>query len=335
MYQLPCSLCRDQIDCKGGELTKLKKHIKSEHDIVKYKVDLVLALSCISPDEEVHFIEVVQKRLVMFQNTGIIAIDESIFEGKALNKADTRNIKEDVEAIQKIISDDISDEEEEPKQVFKTSRNPGDEIMLLEESVLTNVVDASKPSHDQGDDDVVEIIFEGNGDSDKCIDLSKYANQLKQEQVESQEVSNETQATEMCVSLNEYDIPVESLLSEVDCKMEVDEGLIILLDDYTSDEFETTAEPAPFCRLCYVTFSDQTEQLPHEQTVHNSTEDREALKIDVTQLTLKDFTQVCKIFSSRFRTKSSVSHHEQIEHRVGVENTTNCNTSRKNIKHLN
>ena len=324
MYQLPCSLCRDQIDCKNGELTKLKKHIKTEHDIVKYKVDLILALSCISPSEEVRFIELVQKRLVIFQNTGIIVTDENIFDEKAANEADTRDIKKDVEAIQKMISDDISDEEEEHQQLFKTSRHAGDEIMLLGEPVLKNVVD------DQGDDDVVEITFEGNGDFDRCIDLSKDANQLKQEPGESPEVSNETQPSEICAPLN--DIPGESLLSEVDCKMEVEEGLVILLDDYTSDELETTANSAPFCRLCYVTFSDQREQLPHEQKVHNTTEDREALKIEVTQLTLKDFTQVCKICSSRFRTKNSVSHHEKIEHRVGVEKSTNCKTCRKMVK---
>ena len=71
--------------------------------------------------------------------------------------------------------------------------------------------------------------------------------------------------------------------------------------------------------------------MPHEQKVHNSTEDREALKIDVTQLTQKDFTQVCKICSSRFRTKNSVSHHEQIKHRVGVEKTTSCITCIKMV----
>ena len=107
MSQLPCSLCRDHIDCKGRELTKLKKHIKSEHDIVNYKVDLVLALRCLSSGEEVRFIEVVQKRLEIFQKTGKIVNDESIFEVKDFKKADTKVSKKIVEAIQKILANDI------------------------------------------------------------------------------------------------------------------------------------------------------------------------------------------------------------------------------------
>ena len=136
MFQLPCSLCRDQIDCKAGELAQLKKHIKSEHDVVKYKVDLVLALSFIGTDEEVRLIEVVQKRLEVFQNTGELVMDGRIFEGKALEKtisleqAEMKSIKKDVEAIQKFITDDISDEEEEDEQSSNKSPNSKDEILL-------------------------------------------------------------------------------------------------------------------------------------------------------------------------------------------------------------
>ena len=114
MSQLPCSLCRDHIDCKGRELTKLKKHIKSEHDIVKYKVDLVLALSCISLDEEGRLIKEVQKRMERFMDTGEMVIVGSIFEEVKetipLKESDITCINKDIEAIQKRIVDVISED---------------------------------------------------------------------------------------------------------------------------------------------------------------------------------------------------------------------------------
>ena len=332
MYQLPCSLCRDQIECKGGELAQLKKHIKSEHDIVKYKVDLVLALSCIGPDEEKRLIEGVQVRLERFQATGEMVMDGSIFEGQAEKetilpgRTEIKSMKKDVEAIQKMIADDISDDEVENEQFCKKSRNIGDEILLLEDSLLTNLVDETMSSDNSNDDDVIEILFDNNVGSTKSLDINKAIKE------ETKEASFEDQPTEMFVSPIEKDDTMEALLSKVDCKMEVDDNEIIPLDAETFEELEAPNNSAPFCRLCYVTFSSQTEQLPHEQTVHNSTEDREALKVDVTQLTLKDFTHVCDICSSKFRTKNSVIHHKKKEHRVGVNKTTICNTCRKVIK---
>ena len=332
MYQLPCSLCRDQINCKGGELAQLKKHIKSEHDIVKYKVDLVLALSCIGPDEEGRLIEGVQIRLDRFQNTGEMVIDGSIFEGQAVKetiiprKEEIKNAKKDLEAIQKMIANDISDDEAENEPISKKSRRTGDELLLLEESLMTNLVDETMSSVDASDDDVIEILFDNHVDSTKSRDL------IKEIKEEIKEASSEDQPTKMLVPPIEKDDTMEALLSKVDCKMEVDENEIIPLDAETSEELEAPNESAPFCRLCYVTFSNQTEQLPHEQKVHNSTEDREALKINVTQLTLKDFTHVCDICCSRFRTINSVGHHKKIEHRVGVKRTISCNKCVKIIK---
>ena len=247
MYQLPCSLCRDQIECKGGELAQLKKHIKSEHDIVKYKVELVLALSCLGPDEEGRLIEGVQIRLARFQATGEMVMDGSIFEGQAEKetilpgRAEIKSMKKDVEAIQKMIANDISDDEAENEQFCKKSRNIGDEILLLEDSLLTNLVDETISSDNSNDDDVIEILFDNNVGSTKSLDIDKAIKE------ETKEASFEDQPTEMFVSPIEKDDTMEALLRKVDCKMEVDDNEIIPLDAETFEELEAPTEAVPFC----------------------------------------------------------------------------------------
>ena len=52
MFQILCALCKEQIYCDNGELDHLKKHIRKEHDIVKYILDLVVAFNFVSAIEE-------------------------------------------------------------------------------------------------------------------------------------------------------------------------------------------------------------------------------------------------------------------------------------------
>ena len=52
MVQILCALCKEQIYYDNGELGHLKKHIRKEHDIVKYILDLVVAFNFVSAIEE-------------------------------------------------------------------------------------------------------------------------------------------------------------------------------------------------------------------------------------------------------------------------------------------
>ena len=69
MFQIFCALCQEQIDCDHGELDHLKKHIRKEHDTVKYKLDLVVALSFINAMEEKSLIELAEWKVERIQET--------------------------------------------------------------------------------------------------------------------------------------------------------------------------------------------------------------------------------------------------------------------------
>ena len=45
---LKCKQCKLRISCEGGDVDNLKKHIKTEHDVVKYVIDLYLAVNLLT-----------------------------------------------------------------------------------------------------------------------------------------------------------------------------------------------------------------------------------------------------------------------------------------------
>ena len=69
--------------------------------------------------------------------------------------------------------------------------------------------------------------------------------------------------------------------------------------------------------------------------MHFSEEDQDALNADMTQLTLESFSSNCGICSLKFLTKNSVTYHQKIEHRVGVEKTVECEKCQKVLKPAN
>ena len=69
--------------------------------------------------------------------------------------------------------------------------------------------------------------------------------------------------------------------------------------------------------------------------MHHSEEDKKALNVDLTQLTLEDFSNNCNICNLKFLTRSSVVYHQKVEHRVGVERTAECEQCHKVMKPAN
>ena len=59
------------------------------------------------------------------------------------------------------------------------------------------------------------------------------------------------------------------------------------------------------------------------------------MNVDLTQLTLEDFSYNCNICNLKFLTKSSVVYHQKVEHRVGVERTAECEQCHKVMKPAN
>ena len=79
MSSMKCKQCKLKIRCEGGDVTDLKKHIKNEHDVVKYVIDLYLAVNLLTPEEEEQLVQMTKPRLENFRKTGALDTKESIF----------------------------------------------------------------------------------------------------------------------------------------------------------------------------------------------------------------------------------------------------------------
>ena len=127
--EMTCALCRDQIECKVGDIDQVKIHMRNEHDIVKYKLDLVLALGCLNTAGEKKIIEGLKERIELFINTGEIIINKSIFGSIKLEK--------DINVGQAMCLDNLSNKKEEDAETeVKASLDAMDVLRRVESSLL-------------------------------------------------------------------------------------------------------------------------------------------------------------------------------------------------------
>ena len=156
MWQLDCSLCKEPVDCRA-DTAALRKHIRTEHEVVRYKVEVVVALSCLTTLEEGRLVEAATLRLQDFHRTGrvearvdIVPVPQTkpVEVKKERNKTKDKNNDKDLEEIQRMMMEDTSDDEEKEqdltdlKEAAKSRRND-DELLLVE---------------DEEDDDDIEVI---------------------------------------------------------------------------------------------------------------------------------------------------------------------------------
>ena len=87
MFHLPCFLCREEVACGSGDLGQMRKHIRGEHDTVKYRVEGVIALGFINSGKQEGLVEATKGRLGGFQNAGSVDNSGNIFGKKHVNNA--------------------------------------------------------------------------------------------------------------------------------------------------------------------------------------------------------------------------------------------------------
>ena len=75
MMEFTCGLCRQPLET----VDHLKKHLKADHEVVKYKMDIVVALSTLSTMEEKTLVEEGRKRLLIMQESGVWHNEEDLF----------------------------------------------------------------------------------------------------------------------------------------------------------------------------------------------------------------------------------------------------------------
>jgi len=341
MWQLDCGLCKESVDCSAG-ISILRKHIKAEHEVARYKVEVVVALCLLTTSEERRLVEGTKERLQAFEERGEVVEGPDLFAASSgtlssnptppptptptltpapLTKVKKEKVKDtqpsveqEICEIQRMLMEDNSDDEAEKEESVTQSKTVDDERLLLED-----------------DDEDIEVIFERNVEpsSKKSETKIKEEQETRSENILSPTPTGSPSESGERLAEEVYNIKLESNVLAPQVEMEEEET-----DDVEEDvEMENDdRDPPPFCRLCYVTFSSHADQLPHEQKVHNSEEDRKMLNADMTQLTLESFSSTCTICGLRFLTSNSLSNHQKVDHRVGEERTVECAKCHKVMK---
>ena len=89
--EFPCGLCREPLD----SVEQLKKHLKGEHEVVKYRLDLVVALSTLSTSEEKRLVEEGKKRLAIMEESGLWHKEGDLFSKASQATTKIQEIKKE------------------------------------------------------------------------------------------------------------------------------------------------------------------------------------------------------------------------------------------------
>ena len=354
---------------------------------MKYKIDLVAALTTLTSAEEKRMVEVGRQRLARMEKSGQWEKGEDFFldmgklksgRKRDLGKDDKEEVQLELEEIRQLLLQSTNDQDEEHVEDVEVievfSKDPGVRMPPLKRVKVEPCPETPPPSlpptpsshlEDIEEIEVLEVVGKP---------LPKESNLRKIKIEGNAETPSSSAPPTPCGSpvsevAKEYSIKMEP---EVDVHVDVapqTEGLgedgvgveVPLVEEALVEqalvgqalvEQASVEQALSFCRLCYITFTSHSEQLPHEQQVcsaaflvkiscklnvssaqvHTSEEDREVLNSDMTCLTLEDFKNNCGICGLKFLTKSSVKYHQKVEHRVGVERTVQCEKCKKVMK---
>ena len=121
--------------------------MKSEHSVVSYKVDLILALSLLSVKEESLLISRTKPRFTKFQESGFLDTNDNLFgeEGREIDNDDDATESELTEIQMRILADlsDDDDDAEDDETLFDKKDAPNKsevEMKVREDALLLKLI---------------------------------------------------------------------------------------------------------------------------------------------------------------------------------------------------
>ena len=253
--------------------------MKSEHSVVSYKVDLVLALSLLSAEEENQLIRRTKTRLSRFQESGSLASHENMFG------SDGREVEDPTESelteIQMRILADFSDDEEDDESFLekKLKRKTIEvELKVREDALLRKLINDQIKM--KGEEDVPDPVGDGKEDPPSPSPTPNPKARQPLDQRTSEKILEERKPN--INQLNSFSVKQEIGLEQT--------GSI-------------------FCRICYYNFTNISEQIEHEEKVHGCSEDQ-------TNLNLKkeEFDFSCNLCPLKFLNKNCLEIHSKELH---------------------
>ena len=127
--EVPCGLCRQPLDT----VEQLKKHLRVEHEVVKYRLDLTVALSTLSIPEEKRLVEEGRRRLASLQDSSLLCHKEGDLFSSASQVApkipdikketEGQELAQEIAKINKILMDNSYDIREEKEDYAYSQAN--------------------------------------------------------------------------------------------------------------------------------------------------------------------------------------------------------------------
>ena len=269
--------------------------MKSEHSVVSYKVDLVLALSLLSLEEESHLIRRTKTRLSKFQDSGFLDTHENMFGGEGREIGNEDATESELTEIQMRILADFSDDEDDETFLDQKAKKSEFELKMREDALLRKLIndqirikeEVSDPGGGGGlggDLGGGPGSDPGGGGGQEDPPTPSATPNPKSKQPPNQRAFE--------TSLEERKPNIEELSSVKQEKCSKQTGSI-------------------FCRICYSKFTDISEQIEHEKNVHGcSEEDQVSLN-----LTKEEFNFSCKLCPLKFLTKYCLEIHSTELHK--------------------
>ena len=258
-------------------MEQLKKHLRGEHEVVKYRVDLVMAFSTFSTPEEKRLVEEGKKRLASMEESGLWHKERDMFSEvsqvtpkiqEIKKETDSHGVAQEIAEINKMLMDN-NDEEEEDLEILEAIGNITRENIDAKKIKEEPLLETPPPSPVMCNE---RLLVEDIDDLD--IEILEIINKVPTkvgEEVTGQRIKVEPEvetppSSPISSIVDSSELHVTSIVKEPQIEMVI-EGASQTMEEKV--EGEAVDESLSFCRLCYITFSEHAEQLPHEQKVNN------------------------------------------------------------------
>ena len=282
-------MCREPLDT----VNELKKHLRGEHEVVKYRLDLVVALSTLSTPEEKRLAGEGRKRIAIMEVSGVWHKEDGLFSAaiqafpkvKEIKKeTESQGLDREIDEINKMLLDNNDDSrEEEDLEILEVIGNitRGDIDAFAAKKIKEEPVLETPPPSPVQDDE--RLLMEDIDDLDiQIMEIIKkiptktgegaFGKRIKLEpEVETPPLSpiGSTDSSQLDVA----SVKVEVIEPQIEMVIDGDSQIQGIVESYDEEEVEVNGDneaidqSLPFCKLCYVTFSSHADRLPHEEMV--------------------------------------------------------------------
>lgn len=139
-HELACLLCKMPLQCTKGDLGVVREHVRREHEVVRWQVELLLHLSLLSRGEQEELVRLLGPRLDWFADTGELENDINLLEIQTKGKGSDATLSESVyHSFNETLKDPAAENDDSGVKEAETAKQQAGDLDAVEENLVTNV----------------------------------------------------------------------------------------------------------------------------------------------------------------------------------------------------